>query len=1453
MKTKVAFCMGLLLAAALLIFGAGGGTQQIFNDELWKVYDNGDTSKRLNFELYGISTGTTRTIWMPDNDVNLGEMGGGSTRWDQILNPNASDEIDFAAHVIELNVADFRVGDGGANYVGFNGTPLVSFNGNADIDLPADSVDNADLNWGDIDYLTDEGAGINEAFGAGWNGDVGPPEKDDVYDYLINFDSDADNSFTDETWYTNLLDGTAIFTDLNGDDIVDSDNYAPGSIDHEHLADDIISGASAVGTFESGDKFLILETGVGLRQADFDNLPAGGGGDSISIDSVEVTDPDFQSTGDIDFIDTSNVVTANINNNSVDSGHYVADSIDDDDINWGSGSGPIDTDDIPEGSNNLWMVEEDVEDYVGGMLGGTETHISVTYEDGTNDIDFVVDPDSVAASISAGAYNDDSIQAGDIDTINCGTNCTWDTTNDEIDIDDVFILNNTDDSTTGDIIVGGGMVTLGSATQDGTLVIYDDDAGGDATLQIDAADAMGTSVEWILPASNGTVGQVLEIASVVSNTLTLEWDDDDTGAGGGDPVLVDTVSITDAAGVDLTSGTGVNITLNAGASPDTATFDFAASEISGGTTWDDGGEASVVWSWNLTAGDPAITFGNGVVNISSGALQEGGVNILNNDEMDASSELLNIFDDEQGSGYIVFNTSPEFATGVDMGTTTAKCDVTIHDAGAIIFKDDGDTHQVTLGPVSNDTTILAVTGSLNVGGNVDTTTITALSIDSGNINAAGTVDMDYGDSSKTDHTFTTDDCSVIIDGGITVSAGLFSIGTGASSNSSDSQVLVIRDVDDGGAGNAHAFSDSSDISRSGTIGYNSFDAQADFEGSNGYDHYAGLQTNPYYASSGTMSNYYGHYDALDVAAGTITNAYSLYCADTSGVGAVTNRYGVYIAELDHAGTINRAIHTAGDTPSYFGGKVTVEDDMDVAEDISFTSSANIGVASIGLHSSNYVYLVGGTAGLKLTEDGLVGITIEDGGNIVFPLQADPTTDGDGEFAVDTDGWGSGYDAYEFWNGSASAYMVATTASDSPGDGQVPKWNTGGEITWEDDLQGAGGGDPVLVDTTPITDGSGVDLTSGTGVNITLNAGVSPDTATFDFDATEISGGTTWDDGGEASVIWQWNLTSGDPAITFGNGIVNISSGALQEGGVGVPNLDEIDWVGTAELADEDWGDVDISSGAATVQAMTVSDAGAGTYYPGFFTTDTGSNLAIYTDGGLSYAQATATLTATTFSGALSGNATTCTTASAGDAAVDFFGAGVDAVTDTTTCTDLEGTGLSITTGVLNWAADSTDLGDTADLLYETELDDFSELQAQISDKTLVNTADGATWSGTHDFKSATVKLPARVIFAFNIHDIDDGMDDIKMPFPSAMTITQVTAYVTAGTNVVGRLYEVDGDGDDGDAVGVEASDWTFTTGETEDTSFNNATFDAGDYIQWDTTSVSGSVTGFSLTVWGYET
>ncbi len=73
---------------------------------------------------------------------------------------------------------------------------------------------------------------------------------------------------------------------------------------------------------------------------------------------------------------------------------------------------------------------------------------------------------------------------------------------------------------------------LDGTSAGGTYVrLYDGDSN---YTEINNGDAnQSADLKWILPDTNGTAGQVLEIASVATNTLTLEWDDDTTGGGGG--------------------------------------------------------------------------------------------------------------------------------------------------------------------------------------------------------------------------------------------------------------------------------------------------------------------------------------------------------------------------------------------------------------------------------------------------------------------------------------------------------------------------------------------------------------------------------------------------------------------------------------------------------------------------------------------------------------------------------------------------------------------------------------------------------------------------------------------------------------------------------------------------------------------------------------------------------
>ena len=67
-----------------------------------------------------------------DGSGNLvcGTDAGGNTAWDDIGNPDANDEIDFGAYETELNVENFRIGDGGSNYFQIIGNGSASSTGN---------------------------------------------------------------------------------------------------------------------------------------------------------------------------------------------------------------------------------------------------------------------------------------------------------------------------------------------------------------------------------------------------------------------------------------------------------------------------------------------------------------------------------------------------------------------------------------------------------------------------------------------------------------------------------------------------------------------------------------------------------------------------------------------------------------------------------------------------------------------------------------------------------------------------------------------------------------------------------------------------------------------------------------------------------------------------------------------------------------------------------------------------------------------------------------------------------------------------------------------------------------------------------------------------------------------------------------------------------------------------
>jgi len=113
-----------------------------------------DTSGQFGLKASGylnFNTGTLGTTGYGIRDnagaIEYKDSGGAWTalnsvmvKWNDLVNPDANDEIDFAAYTIELNVEDFQIGDGGgSNYWKFNAGALSNA-GNATITL-ADGSD----------------------------------------------------------------------------------------------------------------------------------------------------------------------------------------------------------------------------------------------------------------------------------------------------------------------------------------------------------------------------------------------------------------------------------------------------------------------------------------------------------------------------------------------------------------------------------------------------------------------------------------------------------------------------------------------------------------------------------------------------------------------------------------------------------------------------------------------------------------------------------------------------------------------------------------------------------------------------------------------------------------------------------------------------------------------------------------------------------------------------------------------------------------------------------------------------------------------------------------------------------------------------------------------------------------------------------------------------------------
>jgi hypothetical protein len=125
--------------------------------------------------------------------------------------------------------------------------------------------------------------------------------------------------------------------------------------------------------------------------------------------------------------------------------------------------------------------------------------------------------------------------------------------------------------------------------------------------------------------------------------------------------------------------------------------------------------------------------------------------------------------------------------------------------------------------------------------------------------------------------------------------------------------------------------------------------------------------------------------------------------------------------------------------------------------------------------------------------------------VELPNAAAPTVNAFAEIAGDNNLWDTGRGALLFYDGTASTALIGVLTSDTPSNGQVPKWNTGGTITWEDDNSGGGGGSFDILGSDVVAVGGGDSWQDVTGLAHAVSASTTYYfTCTFNIDIANAS-------------------------------------------------------------------------------------------------------------------------------------------------------------------------------------------------------------------------------------------------------------------------------------------------------------------------------------------------------------
>lgn len=223
-------------------------------------------------------------------------------------------------------------------------------------------------------------------------------------------------------------------------------------------------------------------------------------------------------------------------------------------------------------------------------------------------------------------------------------------------------------------------------------------------------------------------------------------------------------------------------------------------------------------------------------------------------------------------------------------------------------------------------------------------------------------------------------------------------------------------------------------------------------------------------------------------------------------------------------------------------------------------------------------------------------TFDQNGQSIPFVSATPTTDAAGGFSFDSNAWAASRGTLQMFDGTANVYMLGALVSDTPSNGQVPTWNTGGTITFETPTAGFTTGVGVTNISTVLSGnyspGSNITFTTNANGNVSIDStgGGSGDITSVG----DVASGAAFD--GTQGTILTFNNGGGDGTFQY-DGTSFILTHPLDFGAAGVRLAGDADGAITF---------LGLGNGADENLTLNLDD----TANEGVFTTSTGlTNLA----------------------------------------------------------------------------------------------------------------------------------------------------------------------------------------------------------------------------------------------------